>query len=185
MIGGWKRRLRGVIGSAMVWGVASGGAFLGAYLAAGALGFLEGGLGLLDGIGMAIRVGVMGGIAGGGVSALISLAYRGRRLASIDWRRFGLVSGVATALFVPAFMQTMNVLSGDGMVAWNLIDGDALFMGICGTVIAAGSMKLAQRAEAAAARGSELAAHDDRELAAGAMEPVKVVVPTGQGIALH
>lgn len=148
----WKRRLRGVIGSAVIWGAACATVFLSGWLIVRAAGGLPSSLGVLDGVGMAIRVGVMGGIAGGAVATFIGFMYRGRRLASIDWRRFGLVAGLATAVFVPSFMQVMNLLSGSGMVAWNLIDGDTLFMGVCGGIIAAGTMKLAQHAEAAAAR---------------------------------
>lgn len=153
----WKRRLRGAFGSAIIWGAACATAFLSGWLIVRAAGGLPSSLGVLDGVGMAIRVGIMGGFAGGVVATFIGFVYRGRRLASIDWRRFGLVGGLATAVFIPTFMQAMNLLSGGGMVAWNLIDGDTLFMGVCGGIIAAGTMKLAQRAEAAEARRNGLA----------------------------
>jgi hypothetical protein len=181
----WKRRLRGAVGSAVIWGVACAGAFLAGYLVMGALGRLDGGLGLLDGIGMAIRVGVMGGIAGGAVATLIGFMYRGRRLATIDWRRFGLAAGLTTAVFVPVFMQSMNLLSGDGMVPWDRIDGDALFMGICGGIIAAGTMKLAQRADAVAARHGGLAARTDGELPQPAAGSSSRIARAADGIALH
>jgi hypothetical protein len=100
-------------------------------------------------VGLSIKFGVWGTIAGGVFSGIIGLLYRGRRLSEISWVRFGLGGAVVTGLFVPLFMQVMNVLSGDGMVPWNLVTDDALITGVFGGLAAGVSLKLAQRADRA------------------------------------
>jgi len=52
-------------------------------------------------------------------------------------------------LFVPAYLQTMNVITGGGLVPWHLVFDDFLFSAIFGGITAAGTMKLAQLNEAA------------------------------------
>jgi hypothetical protein len=104
---------------------------------------------LLDGLGMGIRIGVMGAIAGAAFFAFISVAYRGKRLSEISWPRFGIGGSIVAGLFVPGFLQTMNLLSGGGLVAWHLVLDDFLLAAFFGGITAAGTMLLAQRDEAA------------------------------------
>jgi hypothetical protein len=61
--------------------------------------------------------------------------------------RFGIAGGIATGVFVPLFLQAMNVISGDGMVPWRLVLDDALWTAVFGGVVAGGSLRLAQRAD--------------------------------------
>ena len=46
----------------------------------------------------------------------------------------------------------MNVLSGDGPVAWGLVTDDAIWATVFGAAAAAGSILLARRADALAQR---------------------------------
>ena len=104
---------------------------------------------LLDGIGMGIRIGVIGAIAGAAFFAFISVAYRGKRLSEIRWPRFGIGASIVSGIFVPAFLQTMNLLSGGELVPWHLLFDDFVLSAVFGGITAAGTMILAQRDEAA------------------------------------
>jgi hypothetical protein len=57
---------------------------------------------------------------------------------------------VITAVFVPLFLQTMNLLSDGHLVPWRLVLDDSLWTGVLGAVAAGGSLKLAQRSRAMA-----------------------------------
>jgi hypothetical protein len=145
---GTSRRLRGAIGNALLWG-AGFAAFGAATLVALRLtGIVHGRLSWLGLLGMAVRFGFWGVVAGGAFATVVRLVYRGRRVSNIGWVRFGIIGGLVTGAFVPLFMQLMNVLSGDGMVAWGLVLDDAVWATVFGAVAAGGSMRLAQRARA-------------------------------------
>jgi hypothetical protein len=147
------RRLKGAVKNAVVWGAAWFGLTIPTYAVLRLA--TSSGFWLLDAIFIATRVAIMGAIAGGFVSALISFFYRGRRLSQISWVRFGLGAGIAAGLFVPAFMVAARLLSGDGIPPLGLIDGDALLAAVFGGITAAGSMWLAQRGESASIAGPE------------------------------
>lgn len=141
-------RLRAAFRNAIAWGVGWGG--VGTAIAT-ALRFFDSiplGRAILDGLGMGIRIGIIGGIAGTAFFVFISLAYRGKRLRDISWIRFGLGGAVLAGLFVPSFLQTMNLLTDGHMVGWNLVADDAVFSAVFGGITAAGTMLLAQRYEA-------------------------------------
>jgi hypothetical protein len=106
------------------------------------------GYALLDGIGMGVRIGVVGAITGAAFSAFISVAYRGQRLAEISAAKFGLGGAILGGLFVPAWLETMSLLTGGGFVPFNLVADDFLFSAVFGGITAAGTMILAQRDEA-------------------------------------
>ena len=142
------RRLRGAVGNALVWG---GGwsTFAFAVFAILRLAGIWESISWVEGLGVAIKFGVIGTIAGGVFSVVIGLAYHGRRLSEISWVRFGIGAALFTGLFVPLFLQMMNLLSGGGLVPWNLVLDDSLWTSVFGGVAAAGSLKLAQRADTA------------------------------------
>ena len=101
-----------------------------------------------DGLGMGIRIGIVGGLAGAAFAAFISVAYRGQRVSQISWPRFGLGGLVLGGLFVPAFIETMSLLTGGGLVPFTHIANDMLYSALFGGITAAGTMKLAQVDEA-------------------------------------
>ena len=142
-------RLRGTIRNSVVWGVAWGTFGTGVASIMRLIDKIPFGHALLDGLGMGIRIGVMGAVAGAVFFAYISLAYRGKRLSEISWPRFGLGGAIVAGLFVPAFLQTMNLLSDGALVPWHLVADDFLYSALFGGITAAGTMLLAQRDEAA------------------------------------
>ncbi len=109
-------------------------------------------------LGMAVRIGVLGGVVGAAFAAFIRIAYRGRRLAEINWVRFGVVGGVLAGVFVPVLFQSLNLLSGE-LVPLKYIIDDIAYCAVFGGLMAAGSMKLAQIAEAST--GDESLTIDD------------------------
>ena len=142
-------RLRAMARNAAVWGVGWGAIGTAVATAMRFVDKIPFANAILDGIGMGIRIGFIGAIAGTAFFAFISVAYRGKRLREISWVRFGIGGAILAGLFVPGFLQTMNMLSGDGMVPWNLVSDDAVFSALFGGITAAGTMFLAQRYEAA------------------------------------
>ncbi len=61
--------------------------------------------------------------------------------------RFGIGGAILAGAFVPTWMQTMNFLTGGGMVPWNLVTDDIVFSTLLGGITAAGTLLLAQRDE--------------------------------------
>lgn len=159
------RRLRGALGNAVVWG----GLWFAAVLVLGGALRVTGVLtSSWEAVLMtAFRGGIIGGIAGAAFSTVIGLLYRGRRLSEINWIRFGLGGAIATGLFVPVFLQFMNLLSGDGMVPMGLVLDDIPLAAVLGGVAAGGSLKLAQHAEKALSGRTE---HPVGRLASAALQ---------------
>lgn len=139
------RRLRGAFGNAVVW---AGGWCLAALAVFATVRVLGGfpDTSLAEGLETAVRFGIVGGIAGTAFSSVIRLVYHGRRLPEISWVRFGIGGAVVTGLFMPLFFQTMNWVSGDGLVPWVLVLDDALLTAAFGGAAAAISLKIAQHA---------------------------------------
>src|ERR1041385_4034686 len=104
-------RLRAALRNAVVWGVGWGA--IGSAVATAIRFFNDIPIGqaVLDGIGMGIRIGFIGAIAGTAFFAFIGLLYRGKRLRDISWVRFGIGGAILAGLFVPSFLQTMNLIS--------------------------------------------------------------------------
>ncbi len=142
-------RLRAAFRNAVVWGVGWG--VFGTVVTT-AMRFIHriplGGA-MLDGLGMGIRIGFMGALAGTVFFAYLAAAYRGKRLSEISWVRFGIGGAIVCGLFVPAFLQTMNLLTDGHLVPWNLVFDDLIFSAAFGGITAAGTMLLAQRHDAA------------------------------------
>jgi hypothetical protein len=142
-------RLRGLFRNSMVWGVAWGTFGTGVASVMRLIDGIPFGYALLDGLGMGIRIGFAGAITGAAFFAFISAAYRGKRLSEISWQRFGIGGAVVAGLFVPSFLQTMNLLTGGGLVPWSLLSDDFFLSALFGGITAAGTMIIAQRDEAA------------------------------------
>jgi len=142
-------RLRAAIRNSVVWGVVWGGIGTAVASAMRIADNIPLPGALLDGLGMGIRIGFMGGIVGAAFFAFIGVAYRGKRLSEISWKRFGIGGAILAGLFVPAFLQTMNLLTGGELVPWNLVFDDVVFSALFGGITAGGTMLLAQRDEAA------------------------------------
>jgi hypothetical protein len=142
-------RLRATFRNALVWGVTWGAIGTVVATTMRLIDKIPFGYAVLDGIGMGVRIAVIGAISGAAFFAFIGVAYRGKRLSDISWVRFGIGGAVLAGLFVPAFLQTMNVLTGGSLVPWHLVFDDLVFSAVFGGVTAAGTMLLAQRHEAA------------------------------------
>jgi len=158
------RHLRAALRNAITWGAAwalAGGGIAalltlvdpgpGVESLAGRLGAT-----LLAGLSWGVRFGVAGAVIGTIFATVIRLAFRGRRLADISPLRFAILGAVVGGVGVPLFLQMMNVLSGDGPIAWGLVLDDAPWATVFGAAAAAGSILLARRADA-------LPAERDRE----------------------
>jgi hypothetical protein len=155
-----SRGIKAVLRNAVTWGAAwalAGGAIVTAlslfYPGPEVESLLERlGMAVLSGISWGVRFGIAGAVIGTVFSSVIRLAYRGRRLADIKPFHFALLGAVVGGVGVPLFLQTMNVLSGDGPVAWGLVTDDAVWASVFGATAAAGSIFLARRADALAQR---------------------------------
>ena len=142
-------RLRATFRNSLVWGVAWGTFGSAVATVMRMIDDIPFGNALLDGLGMGIRIGFVGALAAAAFFAFISVVYRGKRLSEISWLRFGVGGSVVAGLFVPAFLQTMNLVSGGGLVPWHLVFDDLVLSAVFGGITAAGTMIIAQRDEAA------------------------------------
>jgi hypothetical protein len=165
------RRVRAVLRTAFTWS-AAWGAVGGALSAAAALfdrdpridSLLERlGLAAMAGVAWGVRFALVGAVIGAVFAVAIRVGYRGRRLADISPLRFALLGAVVGGVGVPLFLQTMNVLTGGGPIAWGLVTDDGVWAAIFGAAAAAGSILLARRADARgpAERPDELDRADD------------------------
>lgn len=111
-------------------------------------------IGVMDMIGMAIRIGIVGGAAGGAFALFVSAFYRGRRLSEISWARFGLGGAAVALLFVVAFFG-IGGLVGGGFPALEDILGDLIMAAGFGGITAGGSIWLAQRGESQSIGGAD------------------------------
>jgi len=144
-LAGLLSRLRGALGNALVWGA---GWFTAAIAVVGTLRIVGifPGLRWFDVLGLGIRVGVVGVFAGAAFAGAISVLYRGRRLGELSAVRFGIGGALVSGLFIPPFLQLLNILSGTGPIPWRLLLDDVLLVAVLGAMAAAGSLKLAQLA---------------------------------------
>lgn len=143
------RRLTGAVKNAFLWGVTWFALAFVTILGLRTIGVvvpaeIDG----LDAFGMALRVGVVGGMAGGAFAAFISLYYRGRRLSEISAVRFGLGGAMVAELFMLAFFAIGALVSGDGFPALGDIFSDLVIAPVFGGIAAGASIWLAQREEA-------------------------------------
>lgn len=165
------RSLRAIAVNAVTWGVAwaiAGGAMmgvLGLFSSNPSIDSLPERLGyaLLAAASWGVRFGIIGGIIGTAFASVIRFGYRGRRLSDINPLHFAALGAIVGGVGVPLFLQTMNVVFGDGPIAWNLVTDDAVLAGVFGAVAGGGSILLARRAGAvgAADTPAELESGDD------------------------
>src|SRR5512147_2551729 len=140
------RQLRAVLRTAVIWGGAwalAGGALIGALRLFNSGPGVESlperlGVAILSGVSWGIRFGIIGSVIGTGFASIITLVYRGRRLADINPVGFSLRGSLVGGAGVPLFLQLMNVLSGDGPISWGLVLDDAIWATVFGAAAAAG-----------------------------------------------
>jgi hypothetical protein len=162
------RRLIGAMKNGVVWGVTWFALAFVTVIGLRTIGFVvPAEIGVLDAIGMAVRVGFAGGVAGAAFAVFISVFYRGRRLSEINWVRFGLGGAVVAVLFLLAFFAIGNLATGDSFPALDDILSDLIMGAVFGGIAAGASMWVAQRAETASIGGAD---HYD-SLHAGAPPP--------------
>jgi ABC-type amino acid transport system permease subunit len=148
------RVLRAVLRNALTWGAAwaaAGGALVAAirlfHPGPGVESLVERlGMAIVSGIAWGVRFGIAGAVIGTVFSIVIRLGYRGGRLADINPLRFAMLGAVVGAVGVPLYLQMMNVLFGDGPIAWGLVTDDARWAAVFGAAAAAGCILLARRA---------------------------------------
>lgn len=141
------RRLRGAVRNGVVWGAAWFVLAVVMMLVLRTVGvYVPPEIGVLDMVGMGIRIGIVGGIAGGVFALLISQFYRGRRLSEINALRFGIGGAIVAELFLLVFFGLGGVLGG-GFPALKDITSDLIIAAVFGGLTAGGSMWLAQRGE--------------------------------------
>lgn len=150
------RRLTGAVKNGVVWGGAWFGLAFATILGLRTIGVVvPPEIGVLDAIGMAIRIGIAGGVAGGVFAVFISLVYRGRRLSDISGVRFALGGAMVAELFMLAFFAIGGLVSGDGFPALQDITSDLIIAAVFGGIAAGASMWLAQRGEDRSIGGPE------------------------------
>ncbi len=150
------RLLAGAAKNAVVWGVTWSGLAFGTILGLRTVGVVvPPEIGVLDAVGMAIRVGIAGGVTGGAFAVFISLVYRGRRLSEIDWLRFGVGGAVVAELLMIAFFAVGGLVPGGELPALEDIFSDLVIAAVFGGIAAGASMWLAQRAEAPSIGGPD------------------------------
>lgn len=139
-----RRRVRGIVGNTVVWGV--GWAVLGfaAHLVLRQTGVIAGPVAMYDAALVGLKVGVGGGIAGAAFAAVIALVYRHRRLQDIQGWKFGGGGAVVTAVSITGFVQGASVLGGGSLVEWEYMQPTLTLFTVFGFTVAALSLKVAQ-----------------------------------------
>jgi len=150
------RRLGGAVKNGVVWGAAWFALAFVTIIGLRTIGVVvPAEIGVLDALGMAIRVGIFGGLTGGAFAAFISLFYRGRRLSEISWARFAFGGAVVAVLFMLAFFAIGNWATGDRFPALDDILSDLIIAVVFGGISAGASMWAAQRGETASIGGPD------------------------------
>ena len=144
-----NRRLRAVLGNAVVWGgiwFVAGCVF---YWALRLTGLVTENTSFVNMVGVALRIGIAGAVASTVFSLLISVLYKGRALHEINWIRFALGGGAISALFILGMMFVPRLLAGEPLLPPSDWLMDAFIAGGFGAVAAGGTMKVAQMADRA------------------------------------
>lgn len=149
------KRIRAVARNAIIWAAGWAAVPTTVFTTLKLIGIIPDSVSWKIGFSLAARFGFIGFVAGTIFSTVVGFAYRGRRLAEINWVKFGLAGGAITAVAVPLFLQMMNLLADGHIIAWHLVLDDSLWTGGLGAVIAGGSLKFAQRSLASHAEHDE------------------------------
>ena len=150
------RHLAGAAKNAVVWGGAWFGLAFTTVIGLRTIGVVvPPEIGVVDAIGMAIRVGIVGGMAGGAFATFISLFYRGRRLSEISLPGFALGGAAVGELFVLLFFALPSLVTGDAFPPLDDILSDLVIAAVFGGIAAGASMWLAQRAETPSIEGPD------------------------------
>jgi hypothetical protein len=96
-------------------------------------------------------------LGGCAFATVVTFLLRGRKLHELSWQRFGLGGGVIAGIVFPAFISMMRMFAGNPMLEVTKILSTLLFGFIGGSVLAAGTLKLAQVADWMGAPESESA----------------------------
>lgn len=150
------RQLRAVFRNALAWSVAwaiAGGTIVTVLSLFNSDPAIESlpervGMALFAGVAWGVRFGIAGAVIGTLFAGIVRWGYRGRRLADISPLKFGVLGAIVGGVGVPLYLQLMNVLSGDGPIAWGLVLDDGPWAAVFGAVAAAGSILIARRASA-------------------------------------
>lgn len=144
-VGKIVRLIRGAVGNALVWGGAWFVSALAIFTTLKLTGVAH--APWESAVRGAAMFAVMGTITGTAFSTYIGLRYRGRRLAEINWVRFGISGGILTGIFVPTFISFMRFIGGEGMLSLQALAFNGAVTAVLGGVAAAASIKLAQLGE--------------------------------------
>jgi hypothetical protein len=146
-ITGAGRFVRAAFRNAVVWGAAwFAGSML--FLTTRLLvGMAPPGIGMMDNVGMSIRVGIAGGLAGAAFASFLRVAFRGRKLAELNWVKFGIGGAIGATALILGLMVVPRLLMGEGPPPLSDISTDIWIALVFGGVTAAGSLRLAQMAD--------------------------------------
>ena len=86
------RLLRGAARNAFAWGICWAGLTFPTFAILRILGVVNETVPWIDGLLVAARFGIVGTIAGGAFSVVVSIVYQGHRLSDINLLRFGLLA---------------------------------------------------------------------------------------------
>ncbi|MEQ1692812.1 MAG: hypothetical protein ABMA00_16090 [Gemmatimonas sp.] len=162
----FRRRLRGTIKNALVWGVGWSVLGFAATMVLRITGIVDAPVSVPDAVTMGLKIGLGGGIAGTAFAAFIAFRYRNRRIQDISWWKFGIGGAVVTAVSITGFVQSASLLGGSGLVPWRYMNPTLPMFAVFGFSVAAISVKLAQWATS---RDDEfLGEEHNAQLAAGA-----------------
>jgi hypothetical protein len=158
----FRRRFRGTIRNAVVWGIAWAVLGFATQLVLRITGVIDAPVSVLDAVGIGLRVGVGGAIAGTAFSSFIVATYRNRRIRGISCLKFGVGGAVVTTISITGFIQGASLLGGGGVVPWRYLDSTLAMFAVFGFGAAAISMKLAQLATSRALGSEEVSLDDER-----------------------
>jgi multisubunit Na+/H+ antiporter MnhB subunit len=134
---GFLRRLRGVIGMGLTWGLALAGV--------GTLvGLIFGGTFVP---GLALTGGFLGFIVGSAFAVILSVAERRQSLGDLSLSRMALWGGIGGALVAGA----TNLFAGSGGLIWEFVASVAVF----GALASTGTVALARRADTQLIEGED------------------------------
>jgi hypothetical protein len=142
------RRLRAIVLNGLVWG---GTWFVGIMAMVTVANIVDppasGVTDASEGWFLAASGGLLLFLGGSAFAAVVTFVFRGRRLSEINWMRFGLGGGIVAGLVFPAFISVMRALGGEPMLEVGKLLSTGLFGFVGGSILAAGTLKLAQLAD--------------------------------------